>query len=135
MLGRPDVQTGAGRASRRRLHRAALQVAPGFDASAISVTRHGLRADSRYIFLNAPYSGPGRGGTVLIDPDGELVWLGPDTATGHRLTFSAQTYQGRPVLTWFQGLVGEGYAQGELVIAGSSYRTIKTVHAAKGGVG
>ena len=105
---------------------------PDLTPPRIAVARHGLRADSRYIFLNAPYSGPGHGGTVLIDSHGELVWLGPNTADRHRLTFSAQTYRGRPVLTWFQGLVVEGYGQGELVVADSSYRTIQTVHAANG---
>jgi hypothetical protein len=105
---------------------------PDLTPPRIAVVGHGLGADSRHVFLNAPYSGPGHGGTVLIDSHGELVWLGANTADRHRLTFSAQTYRGRAVLTWFEGLVVEGYGRGELVVADSSYRTIQTINAASG---
>ncbi len=105
---------------------------PDLTPPAIRVTGHGLGTDSRYLFLNAPYSASGHGGTMILDSRGELVWFGPDTGTGHRLTFSPQSYQGKPVLAWFQGLVVKGYGQGELVIADSSYRTIKVIRAANG---
>jgi hypothetical protein len=81
---------------------------PDLTPPGVAIARHGPGADSRYIFLNAPYSGPGHGGTVIVDSRGELVWLGPNTADRHRLTFSVQKYRGKPVLTWFQGLVVEG---------------------------
>ncbi|MGN6791810.1 MAG: arylsulfotransferase family protein [Streptosporangiaceae bacterium] len=98
----------------------------------ITLRRHGTPSDPRYIFLNAPYSGPGHGGTYIIDRHGHFVWFGPNTASQHRMNFSMQTYKGRPVLTWFRGLIVEGFGQGELVVADSSYN-IKHVIRAHGG--
>jgi hypothetical protein len=98
----------------------------------ITVRRTGLGTDPRYIFLNAPYSGPGHGGSYIIDPHGHFVWFGPNTATHRRLNFSMQIYKGEPVLTWFQGLVVEGFGQGELVIADSSYKIRHVIRAVGG---
>ncbi len=84
---------------------------PDLKPPRITITRHGLGADSRYIFLNAPYSGPGHGGTIIIDRHGEFVWFGPNTAAHHRMNFSVQTYKGHPVLTWYQGLVTGGFGR------------------------
>ncbi|MDR2983443.1 MAG: arylsulfotransferase family protein [Nocardiopsaceae bacterium] len=88
----------------------------------VSVRRQGALGEPRYIFLNAPFSGPGHGGSYIVDHHGHFVWFGPNTATRRRMNFSVQTYQGKPVLTWFQGLVVDGYGKGELVIADSSYK-------------
>ena len=94
-----------------------------------SVRNYGLPDDSKFIFLNAPYSGPGHGGTYIINVHGELIWFGPNTTTEHRMDFNCQTYQGKPVLTWWEGLVVEGFGEGHGVIADSSYKQIATVSA------
>jgi len=98
----------------------------------ITLRRTGIGTDSRYIFLNAPYSGPGHGGSYIIDQHGHFVWFGPNTAAHHRMNFSVQTYKGEPVLTWFQGLVVQGFGQGELVIADSSYKIRHIIRAVGG---
>jgi hypothetical protein len=95
---------------------------PDLTPPRVHVRRHGAVGDPRYIFLNAPYSGPGHGGSYILDHRGDFVWFGPNTATRRRMNFSVQTYQGRPVLTWFQGLVVQGYGKGELVLADSNYK-------------
>lgn len=105
---------------------------PDLTPPAITVTRHGLGADSRYIFLDAPYSGPGHGGALILDDRGDVVWFSPSTPAEHKLELNTQTYQGKPVLTWFQGLVTEGYGQGVAVIADSSYKVRHVIHAANG---
>jgi hypothetical protein len=105
---------------------------PDLHPPRITIRRHGTHSEPHYIFLNAPYSGPGKGGSYIIDRHGHFVWFGPNTATYHRMNFSAQTYKGEPVLTWFRGLVVEGFGQGELVVADSSYR-IRHVIRAHGG--
>ena len=51
----------------------------------------GLGTDSQYIFLNAPFSGPGHGGTIILNPHGDLVWFGPNTSTHRHMNFSVQT--------------------------------------------
>ncbi|HEX2321986.1 MAG TPA: arylsulfotransferase family protein [Streptosporangiaceae bacterium] len=98
----------------------------------ITIRNHGAASSPRYIFLNAPYSGPGHGGSYIIDRHGHFVWFGANTATHHRMNFSVQTYKGEQVLTWFQGLIVEGFGQGQLIVADSSYK-IKHVIRAHGG--
>lgn len=105
---------------------------PDLTPPKITIRRHGVPADPRYIFLNAPYSGPGHGGTIILDQHGHFVWFGPNTATHHRMNFSVQTYNNQPVLTWFQGLIVGGFGQGELVIADSSYKIRHVIRAVGG---
>ena len=75
----------------------------------------------------------GPGGPMIIDSGGKLVWFEqlapPAVATNLRL----QRYGRRTVLTWWQGPVTPAaFGLGEGVIADSSYRTIRTVHAGNG---
>jgi Arylsulfotransferase (ASST) len=105
---------------------------PDLTPPSIAITRHSLEADPRHIFLNAPYSGPGHGGTIIVDPHGEFVWFGPNTAEHHRMNFSVQTYNGNPVLTWYQGLVTGGFGRGQLIIADSSYKILQVIEPANG---
>jgi len=95
---------------------------PDLTPPAVTVARYPGAEDSRLIFLDVPYSGPGHGGTLILDSGGEVTWFGPNSQTERRLNFAVQSYRGNPVLTWFQGLVVQGYGRGELVIADSSYQ-------------
>ena len=105
---------------------------PDLTPPKISIRRHGAPTDPRYIFLNAPYSGPGHGGSYILDQHGHFVWFGPNSASHRRMNFDVQTFRGKPVLTWFQGLVVQGYGKGELVIADSSYKILHIVRPAHG---
>jgi hypothetical protein len=104
---------------------------PGLKPPAIKVTHFGTGSSTKYVFLNAPYSGPGHGGTIILDSAGDLVWFGPNTAAHHKMDFDTQVLNGEPVLTWWEGLVVQGYGKGQCVIADSSYR-IKHVITPKG---
>jgi hypothetical protein len=75
----------------------------------------------------------GPGGPEIIDPNGNLVWfhqlIPPDVAADLRI----QRYAGHKVLTWWQGQVTfDAFGLGDGVIASTSYRTLKTVHAGNG---
>jgi Arylsulfotransferase (ASST) len=105
---------------------------PDLTPPRVRIKRHGAPSEPRYIFLNAPYSGPGHGGSYILDHHGQFVWFGPNTAVHRRMNFDVQTYQGKPVLTWFQGLVVQGYGKGELIIADSSYKIRHVIHPAHG---
>ena len=105
---------------------------PDLKIPPIKVRRHGPVSGSRYIFLDVPYSGPGHGGTLIVDSAGRPVWFGPNTATEHKMDFNAQTLNGEPVLTWWQGLVVQGHGEGEVVIADSSYRVKRIIKAHHG---
>jgi outer membrane protein assembly factor BamB len=82
-------------------------------------------------FLVTPNFGPGGAGTdqqglMILDGRGELVWFQPlDPAFSN---LRVQTYQGQPVLTWWQGRFDPaGFGQGTGYIANAQYATIATV--------
>jgi hypothetical protein len=70
---------------------------------------------------------------MILDGAGRLVWF-KSIPKGERAgDLRVQRYQGRPVLTWWQDpYVSEGRRDGAVVIADSSYRTIKVVRAGNG---
>jgi hypothetical protein len=75
----------------------------------------------------------GPGGAEIIDPNGNVVWFHqlapPDVAANFRI----QRYAGHDVLTWWQGGVTlQAFGIGEGVIASTSYRILRTVHAGNG---
>src|SRR5262245_16517082 len=49
-----------------------------------------------------PSAGPAQEGVMMIDRRGRLVWFKPITADSD-FDFNAQSYDGNPVLTWWQG--------------------------------
>jgi hypothetical protein len=80
-----------------------------------------------YIFL-APEKGgaAGKGGSMIIDDRGQVVWFHPLRGSYVRtMNFQTQTYQGTDVLTW-------GQTPGKYVIFDSSYREIAPFTAANG---
>jgi hypothetical protein len=93
---------------------------------------HGPSRGAGYIFL-APYAGPGQYGPMILDGRGRLVWFKPIPKRERAADLRLQRYEGRPVLTWWQEpYAAEGRDDGAIVIADSSYRTIKVVRAGNG---
>ena len=83
-----------------------------------------------YVFL-AAMIGPGQHGPMIVDQDGQLVWLHPvpGAATAN---FGVQTYRGQQVLAWWEGQQTDGHGAGDYVIADSGYREIRRVRAGRG---
>jgi hypothetical protein len=104
---------------------------PGLTPAAVTVTRQGGASAAGEIFL-APQQGPLQSGPMIVDQNGQLVWFKPLPAKTMAADFRVQRYDGKPVLTWWQGYLGAGAGVGEGVILDSSYRQIATVRAAGG---
>ena len=68
---------------------------------------------------------------MVFDDAGELVWFHPvkDKVV---TDFKAGLYHGKPVLTWWEGKVVHGLADGEWVVLDSSYRELARFPAANG---
>ncbi|HXW81543.1 MAG TPA: arylsulfotransferase family protein, partial [Acidimicrobiales bacterium] len=67
-------------------------------------------------------------GLMILDTSGELVWFKPlPGATEIPFNFRAQTYKGKPTLTWFQGAVVDAHGDGHYVLADNTYQTIGQV--------
>ncbi len=99
---------------------------------AMSVTMPISRAGRGHLFLGAKVPG-GQNGALILDEQGELVWFHPlehDIASLDDVR--VQQYQGKPVLTWWEGTGPVGYGLGHYVIRDTSYRPIATIHPGNG---
>lgn len=98
---------------------------------AVSVTTAAADPALGDIFVS-PDSGPGQAGPEILAPNGQLVWFDPLPSAMTAFNLDVQSYQGAPVLTWWQGEIVAGHGQGEDVIESSRYTPVATVHAGNG---
>jgi hypothetical protein len=105
---------------------------PDLRPPTVTVTSHAAPTATGDLFL-APYSGPGQYGPMILDESGSLVWFKALPAGARAADFRVQSYEGKPVLTWWQDpLVANGSRAAGLVIADSSYRTVAVVRGGNG---
>ncbi len=106
--------------------------APTLQPPVLDVTANAGGTAPGYVFA-APYNGPGPSGPEIFNQSGELVWFDPLAGEAAASNLQVQLYDGRPVLTWWQGYIPpQGFGQGEEMIYSSSYRQIGRVHAGNG---
>jgi hypothetical protein len=81
----------------------------------------------------APYSGPSPPGPMIFDSRGNLVWFDQLSGGLEATNLKVQSYQGRPVLTWWQGYIPpQGFGMGEEIVANSSYQTVMRIAGGNG---
>ena len=97
---------------------------------AITVLQRAHGTAQGLVFV-APSSGPGQRGAMVFDDAGALVWFHP-VADKVVTDFKVGLYHGKPVLTWWEGKVVHGLADGEWVVLDSSYRELARFPAANG---
>jgi hypothetical protein len=103
---------------------------PDLRPPAISLT--GGHVTPGYIFAGPGTKGMTQPGPLLFDRQGEPVWFRP-TRPFWTTNFRRAEYQGKPVLTWWQGVMNVvGFGRGHGVIVDSSYRDVAQVRAANG---
>jgi hypothetical protein len=90
----------------------------------------------RFIALATDYvienSTPWQQGLMLVDRLGRLVWFKPATQGQKPFDLKVQTYQGKPVLTWWEGVLVADFGSGKAQVADTTFNTIKTVSGANG---
>src|SRR5215212_1501658 len=108
----------------------AFRSRPDLSPAAVEVTTEQAHDDTApgYLFI-ALKEGTGEHGPMIIDDLGQLVWFGKYSSARD---FKMQYYQGRPVLTWWEGRVVCGHGIGEYVIFDDSYHEIARVRAGNG---
>jgi Arylsulfotransferase (ASST) len=106
---------------------------PDLRPPVVAVNTTSETASAGHIFI-APFQitgKPGAGyGALIVDALGQPIWFRPDPAKT-TMNLRVQRYQGRPVVTWYEGDVLGGYG-GEFVIADQTYREIARVKAGHG---
>jgi hypothetical protein len=103
---------------------------PDLRPAAVRILKAGRTAPGN-LFV-APQAGPVENGPMILDSRGGLVWFQPVPKGEIATDFRVQRYQGRPVLTWWQGRSGAGVGVGEDVIDDTHYHQIAVVRAANG---
>lgn len=85
-------------------------------------------------FFVSPFGGTATyaNGPEILDQNGNVVWFHPVPAGQEASDFRTQTYQGQPVLTWWQGTGLGGLAKGTDYIYNDQYQQIATVNAGNG---
>jgi Arylsulfotransferase (ASST) len=107
--------------------------APTLTPSTVTVTTPAQPGATPGDFFLAPYQGQGSPGPMIVDQGGNLVWFHPLPTGVQATNFQVQQYEGKPVLTWWQGRILEvGFGQGEEVLYNSSYRQVGTIRAGNG---
>ena len=71
-------------------------------------------------------------GPEILDPQGNVVWFKAVPAGEEAADFRTQTYDGQPVLTWWQGTGLGGLSSGTDYIYNDHYQQIATVNAGNG---
>jgi hypothetical protein len=100
-------------------------------APAVIVLKQGANNSNGDIFIT--HSGGSVGGPEIISNTGKVIWFHPLPAHELAADFRAQTYQGKPVLTWWQGPPDLGAVSGGTdYLYNDRYRRIAEV---KGGNG
>jgi hypothetical protein len=85
-----------------------------------------------YVFAS-PALGPGQYGPMIFDNAGKLTWFKPLASGDDATDFRTQTYQGKKVLTWWQGRTLQfGFGLGKDVVMNNRYKTLATVNAGNG---
>jgi hypothetical protein len=99
----------------------------------VTVSSEASTASGGDLFL-APYSGVGQYGPMILGEHGELIWFKTLAPAGTRAAnFQVQSYEGKPVLTWWQDpLSADGSHTAGEVIANDAYQTIAVVRAGNG---
>jgi hypothetical protein len=107
--------------------------APTLTPSSLHITTPTQAGGAPGDLLLAPYQGDGTAGPMIAEQNGNLVWFHPLPAGEQATSLKLQQYEGKNVLTWWQGRILEvGFGQGEDVIYNSAYQKIASVKAGNG---
>jgi Arylsulfotransferase (ASST) len=109
---------------------------PTVTTNSVETAERLRQGDPRFLFLGpgpVALSGNEQYGPMIVARDGAPVWFRPLTGGLQVSSFFSTTYQGEPVLVWWEGKIQQtGYGQGEAVLLDRSYREVTRVRAAGG---
>jgi hypothetical protein len=83
-----------------------------------------------FVFIT-PNNGKAPDGLLMTDNAGKPVWIRPDTGA-YAANFRPSVYNGKPVLTWWEGATNGGYGSGQLVIVDDTYTELLRLGAGQG---
>jgi Arylsulfotransferase (ASST) len=106
---------------------------PTLHPPSVQVVTDSPQAQAGDVFLT-PSHGYGQPGAMIVDGDGRLVWFHQVPSGEIAADLQVQSYEGRPVLVWWQGWVppvlGVGFGMDE--IYSTAYTPVASVSAGNG---
>ncbi len=106
-----------------------------------SIARPGTRAAGDVmvsVFKNIALSQPmtGQGGPLILDSQLRPVWVHPGPQNAYDLNLRTQTFEGKPALGWWQGVLTNvgAVTSGEEIVVDQHYKTIATLRGTGGWV-
>jgi hypothetical protein len=104
---------------------------PTLQPPTVRVTANSPAAAPGEIFLTTN-SGRGQNGALIVNGGGALVWFKP-AAKGNSMTnLQVTSYEGRPVLAYWEGHIDLGVGFGSDTLLGADYKPVATIHAGNG---
>ena len=83
----------------------AFRSRPDLNPPAVEVTAQAHNTTAGYIFVAPQEGGAGQGGSMIVDDSGEVVWFRPlQGRYGRAHDLKVQSYRGKSVLTWMDGV-------------------------------
>jgi hypothetical protein len=120
-------------ADRLRQAPGTLHSLPGISPPHLTVTHAAVAVAPGFIFVAEKGGKNKPSGPVIADNRGRIVWYHEVPHGLEATDFRAQTYRGKPVLTWWQGTISKaGVGRGEYVVYDDEYRELKTLKAGDG---
>jgi hypothetical protein len=104
---------------------------PALHPPLVTVTQQAANPALGDVFLT-PVDGLVQAGAMITNPSGQVVWFSPAPDGDQADDLRVALYQGKPVLTWWQGRIASGHGIGSGVIANASYQQIAQVKAGNG---
>jgi hypothetical protein len=112
---------------------ATLKTLPDLHPPVLRIDKAAVGTAAGYVFVAEKGGKTRPSGTVIADNKGRIVWYHEVPSGLEATDFRTQTYHGKPVLTWWQGIISKaGIGRGSYVVYDASYQQIATVKAAHG---
>lgn len=106
---------------------------PDLEPPVVRVTARAPGATpGRVVVGPKPRAGTEQAGPMIIDETGGLIYFRPLGGKIQAADVRVQQYQGRPVLTWWQGTSRQGIGSGHFVIVDEAYRVVKRIQTPNG---
>ena len=107
--------------------------APSLTPSTVRVTTLARPGATPGDFFLTPHAGASTAGPMIVDQAGNLIWFHPLAADVDATNLQPQRFDGKTVLTWWQGrIIKLGFGEGEDEIYSTSYQPIARVLAGNG---
>jgi hypothetical protein len=105
---------------------------PGLSPPSVRVTARSQAASAEDVFITAN-NGFGQWGPMIFDRAGGLVWFKPMPRGETAMDLQVESYEGKPVLVWWQGYISNlGIGFGTDEIYSSTYKPVASVRAGNG---